>query len=495
MKRRFRGIRADKLETHYDVVIIGAGIGGLTCANLLARAGLKVLMIESHFRVGGYCSVFRQQGFTFDAATHFYPLLGNPETITGKLIQQLGITTQWVKMDPVDYFHLPDGSCFTVPADFEIYLAKLKQLFPSQQSRIDAFFREVRQAYLYGLLYYFKRRESPQLETYRGLSLREVIDSHFDDPRLKLILTADCAHWGSSPSNTSFVFDSMLRLSYFLNNYYPVGGSQAFADEMAYRFEQAGGHILMYSDVIKIEVGEQGVEGVEIESGSPRQRRHYFIQAAQVVSNADMLHTLEDLLDPALVTEPLKQVRKLKPSMSCFMSHIGVRGIDTETLKQAQGYYWQQWDSDKVGTTGLRCKLFVPTLYEPAMAPVGCHVLLLQKVIEMDFSSISDWSAHKQEVEQRLFGYLEQIIPGIGRHIVVKSSATAMTSFRYTRNYRGAMLGWEMSPQQLGEFRPDVFSTIKNLYFTGHWARPGGGITPVIISAQQVADEVIGQYG
>src|SRR5215212_8902575 len=103
MKRAFRGLRRPP-DARYDAVIIGSGIGGLILANLLARDGLKVLLVEQHYMVGGYCSTFRRGGYTFDAATHFYPLLGNPRTITGKLLRELGLTQEWVKMDPVDTF-------------------------------------------------------------------------------------------------------------------------------------------------------------------------------------------------------------------------------------------------------------------------------------------------------------------------------------------------------------------------------------------------------
>ena len=91
----------------YDAIVIGSGIGGLFCANILAKAGLKILLLERHYMLGGFCSTFRRRGFIFDAATHFYPLLGNPTTLTGKLLQDLEIPTQWIKMDPVDQFHLP----------------------------------------------------------------------------------------------------------------------------------------------------------------------------------------------------------------------------------------------------------------------------------------------------------------------------------------------------------------------------------------------------
>ena len=100
---------------NYDAIVIGAGIGGLFCANMLQRGGMNVLLVERHYMLGGFCSTFRRKGFIFDAATHFYPLLGNPGTMTGKIIKELEIETEWIKMDPVDQFHLPGMPTFTVP--------------------------------------------------------------------------------------------------------------------------------------------------------------------------------------------------------------------------------------------------------------------------------------------------------------------------------------------------------------------------------------------
>ncbi|HKE30291.1 MAG TPA: hypothetical protein VKD65_01110, partial [Candidatus Angelobacter sp.] len=74
--------------------------------------------------------------------------------------------------------------------------------------------------------------------------------------------------------------------------------------------------------------------------------------------------------------------------------------------------------------------------------------------------------------------------------IVVKLTASAYTSYRYTLNHHGAMLGWEMAPDQLGENRPAIQGPFKNLYFVGHWIQPGGGITPVMISAMQAAKRI-----
>lgn len=491
MKRLFTGLRSQPPKSSYDAVIIGAGIGGLICANLLAREGLSVLLIEQHYMVGGYCSTFRRKGFTFDAATHFYPLLGNPATITGKLLRELGATNGWVKMDPVDHFHFPDGSTFAVPADFDTYLSKLKQEFPHEAENMDRFFAIVREVYLSGLLTYFRWRETDRLAQYSRMTVRDALDQHFHDPKLKLLLAADCGHWGSPPSRTSFVFDSMLRLSYFLGNYYPRGGSQAFADELALRFEELGGHILMSANAQQIVVRNKRACGVKINAGPVHSRQTHHVNAGVVVSNADLLLTLERLIEPNHIDrDRVASIRGLRPTHPCFLVHVGLKGMATEVLRAAHGYHWDSWDSDRVATNSF--KIFVPTLYEPEMAPPGGHIVIVQKLTDIDYDAIDDWPTHKAKVEAYIMQNLERVMPGFNEKVVVKLSASALTSHRFTLNHKGAMLGWEMSPDQLGDNRPALNGMLKNLYFVGHWTQPGGGITPVIVSAMQVAGKITG---
>jgi phytoene dehydrogenase-like protein len=490
LARLFHGLRQEP-ERSYDVIVIGAGVGGLICANLLIRSGLKVLLVEQHSLVGGYCSTFRRKGYTFDAATHFYPLLGNPSTITGSLLSELGIATPWVKMDPVDRFHFPDGSAFSVPADFDCYLNKLKQEFPEEAGHIDDFFGLVRKTYLIGLLRYFRGTPTPRIIPFEHLTIRDVLHTHFRDLKLKLLLTGDIGHWGSPPSRTSFVFDSMLRLSYFLGNYYPRGGSQKFVDELALRFEENGGHILMNSLVRRILVHNRAVRGVEVQSGSIRNRVTRQISAAIVVSNADLLQTLEGMIGPELL-EPdyLARIKQLRTTLPCFLLHIGLKDISLEELRKAEGYHWSSWDAEQVATHVF--KVFLPTAFDPALAPAGGQVLIVQKVTSVNFDQVGDWSAHKAAIEVRILKELERCIPGFSSKIVVKLSASAQTSHRYTLNHHGAMLGWEMSPDQLGEHRPAIQGPFRNLYLVGHWTQPGGGITPVMISAMQVAKQITG---
>ncbi|MCA1635114.1 MAG: hypothetical protein LC802_15840 [Acidobacteria bacterium] len=114
----------------------------------------------------------------------------------------------------------------------------------------------------------------------------------------------------------------------------------------------------------------------------------------------------------------------------------------------------------------------------------------MQKLTDVDFDAVTDWAAHKAAVERHVMSNLERVMPGFSKKIVVCLSASARTSQQFTLNHRGAMLGWEMSPDQLGEHRPALNGLVRNLYFVGHWTQPGGGITPVIVSAMRVAETI-----
>lgn len=526
MKRPFTGLRTRPPDAHYDVVVIGSGIGGLVAANLLVAAGRRVLLVEQHYMAGGYCSTFRRSGFTFDAATHFYPLLGNPSTLTGRLLERIGCRTGWVRMDPVDTFHFPDGSRFVVAAELDRYLADVEAAFPEQREALRAFFEVARQAYADGLQRYFRGSETERNGRYAEWTLADALTRFIPDPRLRLLLAADCAHWGSPPSRTSFVFDSMLRFSYFLGNYFPVGGSQAFTDDLARAFEERGGDVLMSTRCDRIVVADGRVAGVELTTTRGGLAGSHRVTAPVVLSNADLLHTVETLLPPGVVAAGVVEpMRQLRPTYPCFLTHLGVRGVSTAALEAAQGYYWSSWDAERVGTDGLLCKIFVPTLYAPELAPPDGHVVILQKVlapewlptgawgrergpgavppvavssdaassaaVSSDAGAQARWAAHKQALEDRLVAHLERVVPGISGQVVARSSASARTSERFTLNFQGAMLGWEMSPDQLGTARPARQGLVPGLHLVGHWTRPGGGVTPVIVSAQQVADEIL----
>ena len=170
--------------------------------------------------------------------------------------------------------------------------------------------------------------------------------------------------------------------------------------------------------------------------------------------------------------------------------HIGLKETRKEELEESQGYHWRHWDPEDFGTSALKFKFFCPTMFDSDIAPKGSQIVIIQKAMQVDYDSVEDWNKHKLEVDEMVLENLEKMIPNFAERTVVRMSASAKTSYNYTLNQGGSMLGWEMAPDQLGADRPGINGPFEGLYYTGHWTRPGGGITPVITSAMSVAEAI-----
>jgi phytoene dehydrogenase-like protein len=390
----------------------------------------------------------------------------------------------------VDQFHFPGMKPFAVPAGLPEYIDQLKSWFPEEAGAVDKYFAELRQSYLYGLLYYFKGVSNEYVDRYEKVTMTEKLNEHFRDPRIKAVLMADTPHWGSLPNRTSYLFDAMLRLSYFLGNYFPKGGSQQFADDLGRAFTERGGKILKCAAVEKIHIAGGRATGVRVRTAAKRAPEWFEFEAGAIIANGDALHTYRDLIGEehcgAWIIDGLKA---MIPSYACFLMHFGLRGLDPEALAKTEGYYWTSYDpGDAIRNV---FKVFIPTHFDPDIAPPGCQIVIIQKLQPGRIEDVTDWPAHKARVEEHVMSRLRDIIPGIEEHTVVRLSASALTSQKYTGNYQGAMLGWEMSPEQLGAGRLPFYTPIDNIHLVGHWTQPGGGITPVIVSAQRVARTIL----
>ena len=460
MKRLFRGLRRPP-DPVYDAVVIGSGIGGLIAANLLAREGLKVLLVEQHYMVGGYCSTFRRGGYTFDAATHFYPLLGNPETLTGRLLAELGVTTGWVKMDPVDTFHFPDGTRFAVPADFDAYLAKLKARVPRRRRpRSTTSSRPC------------ARPTCSACSTTSAAAPRPSALAALPRPdRAARRSTAGSAIPSSSCCSPPTARTGARRRAAPPSSSTPCCGSPTSSATTTRRAARRrsptswrrasrsrAGTSSPARAARRIVVEDGAARGVELETlrgplARPARRR---AQAGVVISNADLLQTLEELVGERHLPprDCSTSCGGLRPTFPCWLTHLGLRGVPGETLEEAQGYYWDSWDMDRVGATPCASSSSRPPSTSRRWRRRASRSSSSRRCWRWTTTRVEDWPAHKREIEDVRLRHLERVIPGIGERVAVRTSASARTSWRFTWNHQGAMLGWEMSPDQLGDGRP-----------------------------------------
>jgi phytoene dehydrogenase-like protein len=317
--RRYSIGRA-QLDDAYDVVVVGAGVGGLACGAYLAKSGAKVLVVERHSIPGGLCSFFKRKQFYFDAGAHYFGSLGDPRSFGGLLLRPLSLDLEFIRVDPVDILHFPDQT-IELPADFESHVALLQQAFPLEREAIRTFFQEMMRIYRH---FYRGKEESEVLGRYRWTSFQEVLDRSFSDGRLKAILSATVGYVGVNARQISVITMAAMMMSYFYDGGFVArGGAQAIPDSLMRSLVGAGGSLLLNSPVRQIAIDAAGAAtGIVLASGE-------YIRAGAVVSNADARYTFGGLIGEERVPDGyLTTLKDCRESNSCFILYLGVQCDD-----------------------------------------------------------------------------------------------------------------------------------------------------------------------
>src|ERR1700736_4131262 len=228
----------------YHIAVVGAGIGGLSAAAVLARRGLKVLVVEAHDRPGGYCTSWgrrirghdgRTHRFVFDAGVQDFSGLG-PKGALRRLLSELD-AEQRITWRRVCHRYLQDGRCFDVPEDPARLSGILRGLFPGNARAIPAFLSEIRA--VHGELYAsLDETESfppsrtteaiaawseryPRAARWMGRPYSEMLADFFADPDLKRLLTSIAEYVTDQPDCLSVAEMAPLFSYYFEGGFYP----------------------------------------------------------------------------------------------------------------------------------------------------------------------------------------------------------------------------------------------------------------------------------
>ena len=494
------------IKDKYDVIVIGAGIGGLTCGAFLAKEGLSVLVAEQHSRPGGCCTTFQRKGFNFDAGIEY--LAGAEEGgMLYNVLEALGLK------DEIKFINLASpnkvvGTDYHIPPMPPGSLAEeLKRVFPGEGISIDAFFQDGKaitselMALLeptpdllgfggkMGLMIKFLFK-SPKMRKYGGKSYRQVLTEAFKEPRLQAILGSlldlDTGWAAAFP---------MLLLSYTATQY-PKGGVQALADVLAGGVTKHGGDLALKTLVRKIVVEDKKATGVELADGRT-------IRARYVVSNIDGRQTFLSLVgEQHLAPEFIRELKETRLTDSVFLVSLGVdmdlraMGFDGTTI-----IYNRSDNIDDVwGGDPEKCSLWIimHSLRDPSQAPEGMATVQLVSLFPYNYMGYwkrnpdgtrgKEYQELKEALADKLITAAEGIIPQLSQHIICKDIATPLTFERYTLNSEGASHGWFPTP---GAKMHSQKTPIKNLYQAGHWTFPGPGIYTVALSGKNAAQLIL----
>ena len=428
----------------YDVVIIGAGIGGLVCGCYLAKAGLKVLIVEKNDKPGGYCSSFERDRYRFDVGPHY--LGGIKRGALGKILEELEVKNQikFHQSDPTDKIIMPDNVTYIRANPYDT-VKEFKKSFPKEKRNIEKFFKFVMQ--------------KDFLEIYRKtrkLTFRQILDEFFDDYRLKGTLNVLLGNIGVHASIASGLSGVILYREFILDpGYYPSGGMQNFSNTLANKFKEYGGEIIFSAKVKKILTERKEVRKILI----GRNNKEIFSNI--VVCNNDVKKTFCELLD--IKTKEYNAVKRLKTSPSIFGIYLGIKQKNNNKVKE----YPCTWVSNDYNLDipftpsakeFIKGNFFLSmfTCFPISKVRASIEIFTLVSFISKDF-----WKkASLRLLTEKLAKIAQEELELKKCEIEVKEVATPLTFEKYTLNTHGVVFGWRSSIDQNKSFR---IST-KNFY-------------------------------
>ncbi|MDD4910189.1 MAG: NAD(P)/FAD-dependent oxidoreductase [Candidatus Omnitrophica bacterium] len=498
------------MSNKYDVIIIGAGIGGLTAAAILAKNGKKVLVLEKNHVAGGYAVNFRRGDFNFDASLHL--MNGCSEGgLSYNVLKKCGALNR-VNFLRSQYLYrsiYPDLDFRLPQFDSSGQIGALANYFPSERKGIEKLFKEM--AKLYSDIRKFVYSDLPlniessflpfkyrTLFKYHNKPYKNLLDRFIKDERLKVIIGQFWPYYGLPFDKLSSVYFVFPSYDFFRNGgYYLKGGVQSITDALLHSTKEYGGVVLLNSKITKIVLENKNAKKVITDKGEE-------FSASFFISNVDARMTFLELIgEQYLPVKFISKIRQMEPSISIAQVYLGLnRDLRELGFSDYEIFYNPHYDINKQfaacsGEFDIKDALFCLTLYsniDPDAAPQGKFSMGITF-----FSYYDSWAKLTKEqylqekirVSRELIKASEKIIPNLSSYIEKVEVATPVTMERYTGNYKGAVYGWSQVVSQSGMNRLDNRTPIRNLYLASAWTRMGGGVSMVLYAGEQAAEAIL----
>ncbi len=515
-----RRVEALTKDDEYDAVIIGSGLGGLSCAAAFARQGFKVLVLEQHDKPGGYATAFqRPGGFKFDVSLHS-TVIEERNGLHNLIPGFPEITEVEFVPHPNLYRAIYPDYDITVPQrDLKAYTAKLVSLFPDEKEGIEGLIGDMQ-----GLFEEVQKMsrangnidmehfatDYPLMSRLYNRTWKEMLDARLKNEKLRTIVSAQWAYYGLAPSRLVSFYYAIPAIGYLTGGgYYPIGRSQKISDALARYIELNGGRIMLNTRAGRILTKNHAAYGVQTSEGESFKSR-------VVVSNANPFDTFRKLTDEdKFLSAYLDQLDRYSVSLSSFQIFLGLSDdiVGKSGIKDSEIFYETGYDMEGSYLAAKRGDIgnggYALTLYDnihKGYSPAGKNTVNIitftgydhWKKFEQDYfaGNKDGYRKEKERLADILIDKVEKtLLPGLSSTIEVKEIGTPLTNVRYTSNYHGAIYGLDQTVDNSGPSRLGHDTPIDNLYLAGAWTKPGHGYGSVLSSGIECFGEIMKKWG
>jgi phytoene desaturase len=484
-----------------SIIIVGAGIGGITTAAHLARRRMQVTVVEKNARPGGRCDTFARDGHQFNTGPTLLvmPLVYEAEFAALGTSMQERLNLQ--RVDPTYHLVFDDGSQLALTSDLKTMHDQLETI---ESGSFEGFLRYLDEGrHHYGLamerlvdrdfrtLFDFITpgnltllyRLKPLVPHYRHMA------TYFRNPRLKAAFTFQDVYMGLSPFEAPATFSMMPYTEMAHGVWFPKGGMYRVVEVLVDIAREAGVEFVYDAAVDRIEVNSHRARGVALADGSR-------LQADAVVANADLPYVYQDLLpDPSYA----KRLARKRFSCSVISFFWGVDKpypeLQPHTLFLTDDY--RQNFAEIVQNLALpdnpSLYIHAPVRLDPSAAPPGEDSLIaIVPVGHLDETGDQDWRSIRDRARQAVFDRLALLgITDLADHIKFEVNYTPLSWRKRYNLMKGSTHGLSHTLTQLAYFRPsNRHPRYHNLYFVGASTHPGTGVPTAMVCARMVADRV-----
>jgi prolycopene isomerase len=497
--------RAKPLKDRYDVIVIGAGIGGLTTASLLAARGQDVLVLEQHYLPGGSAQTFPYKQYRFDVGPKLFFVMdaarGNMR-YHQEIFDEIGEYPELTHYESYYTFKHPGGA-LRVAGSVAEYVEQLVAAFPAEEWGIREFYAKLEELHrlfinmpnlplddpeaILRLIWRVPLDKLLKISYWGYISLGSLFDRYIRSRELRAIINAEfVAFCYSDIDDAPAVLAALVLIERHKGGgSFTKGGSGALARLLIRGLEKHGGQIHYRAGVRQICVERGQAYGVELEDGR-------VIGARYVVSNAGVVNTfgrsgspVEPLVDPRWLREStLEKIDRVKLTDSFFTIFAGVDAAvfppDTDPHVLYIDDYYQS-------TRDLRMICFCNSSFkDPSLGPPGKHALQIV-YFDPEYCTFTDWqrdhtyAARKQAAFERAMTMAEQVFPGITAGLDYVTCGTPLTYADYLAKWGG---GWgvQMTIDQFAFRRFQHKTDVRNLLLVGADTHPGIGVVSVTMS-------------